>query len=385
MSNLHPFRIDVPEARLQRIHGQLAGMRWPVAPVDDGDGRYGMDLALLRALVDHWLTRYDWREAERALNRQPQYIARIDGQDIHFVHLRGSRRRALPLLLTHGWPGSFHEFHRVAEALAEPERSGGQVDDGFDLVIPSLPGFGFSSPPPRPIGFRAVARIWHRLMTDVLGYEHYGVHGGDMGSPVSTWLAHDQPEHVLGLHLNLFTMSTADLAAPQGDEEQAWARQMQLVREREMAYAALHTTRPQTVALALADNPVGTAAWMLEKFARWSDPACGLLHPERSDELITAIMVYLVSDSMPTALWMYRGATEEGSALLPAGSPVRVPTACARFPKEFLPHPPRSRVERSFVQLLRWTEFERGGHFPALEVPQDLANDLRAFFATLRR
>ena len=380
---MKPFRIDIPAARLERIHSQLAGMRWPVALADDGDGRYGTELATLRALVEHWLASYDWRAAESALNRLPQYTACIDGQEIHFVHLRGSGRRPLPLLLTHGWPGSFHEFHHIAEPLAHPKRFGGQADDGFDIVIPSLPGFAFSAPPPRPIGFHAVARLWHRLMTDVLGYTHYGVHGGDMGSVVSTWLAHDQPAQVLGLHLNLFTMTTADQAAPQGDEEQAWAKQMQQVREREMAYAALHATRPQTVALALADNPVGTAAWMLEKFARWSDPACGLLQPARRDELITAIMVYLVSDCMPTSLWMYRGGAEEASGLLPAGSPVRVPTACAGFPKEFLPHPPRSRVERSF-QVARWTMFERGGHFPALEAPDELVADLRDFFRPLR-
>jgi len=380
---MRPFCIDIPEPRLDRIRAQLAGMRWPVSPADDGDGRYGTDLAMLRTLVEHWLAGYDWRTAERALNRLPQFSARVDGQEIHFVHLRGSGRRPLPLLLTHGWPGSFHEFHRIAEPLAHPERFGGEADDGFDIVVPSLPGFAFSAPPPRPIGFRAVARLWHRLMSEVLGYTHYGVHGGDMGSVVSTWLAHDQPAHVRGLHLNLFTMTTADQAAPQGDEEQAWAARMQQVREREMAYAALHATRPQTVALALADNPVGTAAWMLEKFARWSDPACGLLQPARRDELITAIMVYLVSDCMPTSLWMYRGGAEEASGLLPAGSPVRVPTACAGFPKEFLPHPPRGRVERSF-QVGRWTMFDRGGHFPALEAPDELAADLRDFFRPLR-
>jgi pimeloyl-ACP methyl ester carboxylesterase len=374
MPETTPFRIAIPDARIERIRQQLAGMRWPPAPADDGQWRYGTDVSFLRELVEHWLMRYDWRAAEHELNRHPQFIARIDGQDIHFLHVRGRGERALPLLLTHGWPGSFHEFHRIVDPLSEA---------GFDLVIPSLPGFGFSAPPARPIGLRAVAQLWHQLMTEVLGTQRYGVHGGDMGSAVATWLAHEQPGHVAGLHLNLFTMTTADQAAPEGDEEQAWAKQMQQVREREMAYAALHAGKPQTVALALADNPVGTAAWMLEKFQRWSDPACGLLQPSRRDELVTAIMLYLVSDSMPTALWMYRGAAEEASGQLPAGSPVRVPTACARFPHEFLPHPPRSRVQRSF-NVVRWTEFAQGGHFPALEAPQALAKDLHAFFAPLR-
>jgi microsomal epoxide hydrolase len=378
--NAVPFRIEVPEPRLARLRARLADIAWPPAPADDGGGRYGADMSALRDLVAYWLERYEWRRAETALNQWPQYRARIDGLDIHFVHLRaaGDRPR-LPLLLTHGWPGSFHEFHRVIDLLARPADG----TDAFDVVVPSLPGFAFSSAPPRPIGPRAVARLWHRLMTEVLGCTRYGVHGGDLGSAVSTWLAHDQPDAVAGLHLNLFTMATADQAAPQGDEEIAWARAMQTVREREMAYAALHASKPQTVALALADNPVGTAAWMLEKFQAWSDPACDLTGPARRDELITAVMLYLVSDAMPTSLWMYRGAAEENAGLLPAGAPVRVPTACARFPREFLPHPPRGRVERSFVNLVRWSEFERGGHFPALEVPQLLAADLRAFFATL--
>ena len=367
-----PFRIEVPDTRLARIREQLAGQRWPPVPADDEGGRYGTDLSGLRALLDHWQQRYDWRAAEAALNRLPQFTATVDGLDIHYVHRRGRGPHRLPLLLTHGWPGSFHEFHRLVEPLAEA---------GFDLVIPSLPGFVFSGPPPRPIGLRAVARLWHKLMSDVLGLPRYGLHGGDMGSVVATWLAHDQPGAVAGLHLNLFTMSTADQAAPQGDDEAGWARRMQQAREREMGYAALQAATPQTVALALADNPFGSAAWMLEKFQRWSDPACGLL--QRHDELVTAIMLYLVSDSVPTSLWMYRGTAEEASGLLPAGEPVRVPTACARFPKEFLPHPPRSRVERSF-HLVRWTEFERGGHFPALEAPAELAADLQAFFEPLR-
>ena len=369
--NATPFRIAVPAPQLERIAGRLAETQWPRAPADDGEGRYGIGRAWLRGVVDHWLQRYDWRAAEAALNRLPQFVARIDGLDIHFVHLRAGGPRRLPLLLTHGWPGSFHEFHRVAAPLAAA---------GFELVIPSLPGFAFSAAPARPIGLRAVARLWHRLMTEVLGIERYGVHGGDMGSVVSTWLAHDHPGSVAGLHLNLFTIATADQAPPQGEAEAAWAQQMQRARERELGYAALQAARPQTVAFALADHPLGTAAWMLEKFERWSDPACGLA--DRPDELVTAVMIYLASACIDTSLWMYRGTADEGSGLLPAGEPVRVPTACAAFPKEFLPHPPRSRVERSF-HLTRWTEFARGGHFPALEMPEALVDDLQAFFGPL--
>jgi pimeloyl-ACP methyl ester carboxylesterase len=380
---VRPFRVEIDDATIARIRARLLEMRWPPAPSDDGDWRYGTDLATLKALVAHWTSRYDWRAAERELNRHPQFSARVDGLDIHFVHVRGSGTNPMPLVLTHGWPGSFHEYHKLIEPLCFPERFGGSADDAFDVVVPSLPGFGFSAAPARPIGLRAVARLWHTLMHDVLGHARYGAQGGDMGSAVSAWLALDQPEHVLGIHLNLFTMAAADAGAAQSDEEREWAQRLQGVQQREMAYAALHATRPQTVALALADNPVGVAAWMLEKFQRWSDVGNDLWSRYGRDELITAIMVYLVGDSMPTALWMYRGAVEEGSGVFPAGQRVQVPTACAAFPKEFLPCPPRSRVERSF-NVRRWTEMAAGGHFPALEDPEALANDMREFFRGLR-
>jgi microsomal epoxide hydrolase len=379
-----PFRIDVEPARIERILARLADMRWPAAPSDDADWRYGTDLRCLRELVAHWTTGYDWRRAERALNAHPQFTARIDGLDIHFVHVRGSGRSSLPLLLTHGWPGSFFEYHKLIEPLCFAERFGGDAQDGFNVVIPSLPGFGFSSAPPRPMGLHQVARLWHRLMTEVLGYERYGAQGGDMGSAVTTWLALDHPEHVVGIHLNLFTMAAADVAAAIDDEERDWALAMQAVQQREMAYAALHSTRPQTVALALADNPVGTAAWMLEKFQRWSDVGNDLGTRYTPDDLITAIMIYLATDSVASAIWMYRGAAEEASGVIPAGQRVRVPTACAVFPKEFLPCPPRSRVARTYTDLRRWSAMPAGGHFPAMEEPAALADDLRVFFRSLR-
>lgn len=363
-----PFQVDIAEARLQRIGEQLASARWPAAPADDGGWRYGADLRFLRQLLEHWRTRYDWRAAERAINALPQYTASVGEQRLHFVHLRGG---GLPLLLTHGWPGSFHEFHRVAPALAAA---------GFDVVVPSLPGFAFSGAPPRPVGLRHVAGLWHRLMTEELGYTRYGVHGGDMGSAVSTWLAVQHPEHVAGLHLNLCTMAAADQAAPQTDEERAWLQALQQVQMRDMGYAALQASQPQLLALALADNPLGCAAWLLQKFQAWSDCAGDLNTLWTNDELITFVMLYLASDALPTSLWMYRGAVEEASGVLPPGARVTVPTALARFPKEFLPHAPRSRIERTFTSVARWTEFERGGHFPALEQPQALAGDLAAFF-----
>lgn len=389
MSNpARPFRIEVEPWRVERILAQLADKRWPVAPVDDADWRYGTDLAFLRRLVDHWTVAYDWPAAQSELNRWPQFIARIDELDIHFVHVRGSGTGRLPLLLLHGWPGSFFEFHKLIERLCFPERHGGKPEDGCDVVIPSLPGFGFSSKPASPMGLHRVSRVMHKLMAEVLGYRRYGAQGGDMGSAIATWLALDQPEHVAGIHLNLCLMAAADTQAPQGDEELAWARAMQATHAREMAYWAVHHTRPQTIALALADNPVGVAAWIVEKLQRWSDTGNGSgsgSDPTRRytlDEIITLLMIYLVTDTIGSSIWMYRGTVDEDSAGIPAGARVRAPTACAVFPKEFLPWPPLSRVERTF-NLKRWTVMAAGGHFPALEEPQALAEDVRIFFGGL--
>jgi pimeloyl-ACP methyl ester carboxylesterase len=380
-----PFRIDVPESTLTRIRTKLADTRWPTVPplpaVHEPWG-YGADPRYLRELVDHWLTAYDWRAAERRMNRHPQFIARIDGVDIHYVHVRGSGERSLPLILTHGWPGSFHEFDRLIEPLCFPERNGGDARDSFDLVIPSLPGFGFSSKPTGMIGLRRVAVLWHRLMTDVLGYTRYGAHGGDMGSAVTTWLALNASEQVAGIHLNLCLMAAADVAAPQGSAEEAWARQLQSVMQRDSAYQMLHNTRPLTVGLALADNPLGTAAWIVEKLHDWSDVGGNIEYRYSKDQLITAVMIYLVTETIDTSIWMYRGSVDE-NVQIPAGRRVTVPTACAAFPKEFLPWPPRSRIRRTF-DLQRYTEMPAGGHFPAMEEPLALAEDIRSFFSALR-
>lgn len=381
-SPARPFRIEVEPWRVERILAQLADMRWPDAPADDRDWRYGTDIGFLRGLVEHWTRAYDWPAAQRELNRWPQFIARMNGLDIHFIHVRGSGRDRLPLLLTHGWPGSFFEYHKLVERLCFPARHGGDPLDGCDVVIPSLPGFGFSSKPTAPMGLHRVAGVMHKLMSEVLGYRRYGAQGGDMGSAVATWLALDQPEHLAGIHLNLCLMAAADTQAPQTDDEQAWARAMQATHAREMAYWAVHHTRPQTIALALADNPVGTAAWIIEKLQRWSDTGTDPMRRYTPDELITLLMVYLVTDTIASSIWMYRGTVDEDSAGIPAGARIAVPTACALFPKEFLPWPPRSRIARTF-NVTRWSVMSSGGHFPALEEPAVLAADMQAFFRGL--
>ena len=276
-----------------------------------------------------------------------------------------------------------HEYYPLIEPLCFPERCGGDPRDGFDLVIPSLPGFGFSSKPASMVGLRRVAGLWHRLMTEVLGYSRYGAQGGDMGSAVSTWLALDGGASVAGIHLNLGLMAAADTQVPQNDDEQGWAKQLQETMQRESAYWSLHNTKPQTISLALSDNPVGVAAWILEKVHGWSEIGQDIESRYTKDQLITALMIYLVTDTINTSIWMYRGAVQEGSGVIPAGQRITAPTACAVFPKEFLPWPPRSRVERTF-NLRRWTVMPAGGHFPAMEVPEALARDICTFFRELR-
>ncbi len=268
-----PFKIQVPKSDLDRIRDTKFPPR-----LDATDGRYGTDWNYMRALVDYWSKDYDWRKAEARLNRYPQFIAKVADFDIHFYHVRSAKPNALPIVLTHGWPGSVVEFQDVIQPLSQD----------FDLVIPSLPGFGFSSKPKgRPVGALTTARLWHELMTKILGYQRYGAQGGDWGSTVSTNLARLYPESVVGLHLN-----SAQAAA--GPDEAAWTTASTAYRATELDYFNIQQRKTQTVSFALSDNPVGTAAWMVEKFKSWSDDMETSLS---KDQILTNIMFYLVSGS----------------------------------------------------------------------------------------
>jgi pimeloyl-ACP methyl ester carboxylesterase len=358
-----PFKIQVPKSDVDRILRRVRETKFPPR-LDATDGRYGADWNYMRALVDYWSKDYDWRKAEARLNRYPQFIAKVADSDIHFYHVRSPKPNALPIILTHGWPGSVVEFQDVIQPLSQD----------FDLVIPSLPGFGFSSKPKgRPVGALTTARLWHELMTQVLGYQRYGVQGGDWGSTVSTNLARLHPESVVGLHLN-----SAQAAA--GPEEAAWTTASTAYRATELDYFNIQQRKTQTVSFALSDNPVGTAAWMVEKFKTWSDSG-ETLDALTKDQVLTNIMFYLVSNSESTGVWFYRGAAEDGPA--PTGR-VTVPTGVAAFPKEMtVLAPPRSALERAF-NLVHYTTMPRGGHFAAWEQPVLFAEDVRKFFSSLR-
>jgi pimeloyl-ACP methyl ester carboxylesterase len=360
----------VPDAVIERIRRRIGDAPLTYAPDDDRGWRYGTDVQYLREFLAYWREQYDWRAAECTLNRYDQFLCNVKGIDIHFLHVKGTGGGKRPtLLITHGWPGSTHEFHEAAAYLAAA---------GFDLVIPSLPGYGFSGRPARPIGPRHVAALWRSLMVEHLGIERFGAQGGDWGSAVSVWLANDAPDCVFGLHLNMCLPPPKSGA---GTAETAWRAEVGAVMQAQSGYMFEQMTKPQTIALALADNPAGYAAWVLEKFHGWGDTNGDIESRFSKDWLITNLMIHLVNDATTSMIWMYRGVVEEQMAGLDEVK-VRVPTAAALFPSEFLPWPPKAVAERYF-NIQRWTEMESGGHFAALEEPTAFANDVAEFFRNL--
>jgi microsomal epoxide hydrolase len=382
MSTAKPFRIHTPEEVLQRIRAKVAGYVWHEMPIDGGWG-YGTNLDYMKELCAYWLEEFDWRAQEQNLNRFTHFTAPVEGIDLHFIHEKGSGPAPLPLLITHGWPGSVAEFVEIIEPLAHPERFGGDERDAFDVIAPSLPGFGFSTKPARPMGPRQMAGLFAELMTRVLGYDRYLAQGGDWGGAISTWLGFDHAPACRAIHINILTMRHVD--GPQGAEEQAWAARFEKEQELEDGYRTQQATKPQTLSYAMMDSPVGVAAWIIEKFHSWSDTKGDDIENVFSkDELLTNIMIYLVTGTFNTASWIYYGRREEGGRLLsPDGKRVEVPTGCALFPAEFLSWPPRSYVERLY-NVTHWAEMSRGGHFAAMEQPELLAKDIRAFARTLR-
>ncbi|MBF7015335.1 epoxide hydrolase (plasmid) [Novosphingobium resinovorum] len=379
MSLPRPFRVDVPQEKLDVIRTRLRISALPPEPDDAGEWNYGIDGAFLNRFIDHWVHAYDWQAAQARLNKWPQYVARVDGLDVHFYHVRGSGR-GRALVLTHGWPGSTLEFMGMVEPLAFPDRYGGDPALGFDLVIPTLPGYGFSQAAPRPIGPRRIASLWRKLMTEVLGYERFGAQGGDWGSAVSTFLGADHGDVVAGIHLNMVAAMSRPVSPPSSDEETAYWRTLSRVQSRSFGYHQVQTENPQTIAAALSDSPVGYAAWVLEKFNAWSDASLGLEQRFGLDDLITNLMITLVNDAVATSIWLYRGRATEAAKGGYAGVRVEVPTAVAQFPAEFIPYPPRGLAEQTY-NITRWTIMPAGGHFAALEEPVALSDDIREFFS----
>lgn len=399
-----PFKVDIPERALIDLDERLRRWRPPIAIADNGSWASGTDPDFLVELVEYWRHGYDWQRCQEAINRWPNYLVDIGPQRLHFIREPGSEvegaPRPLPLVLTHGWPGSIVEFLHIIDVLAHPEDHGGDPLDAFDVIAPSLPGYGFSGPPIRtdgsvgPIGPRAIARLWYKLVHETLNYRRpFGAQGGDWGAVVSSWLAFDHPlkedkdegrSGTLGLHLNMMGLRPAtDRRAELTAEEQAWLAKAQSTRDDMTAYQRIQATRPQTLGVALTDSPVGLAAWIIEKFQAWSDCGGNPRNRFTMDVLLDNIMVYWLSGTAGTATWLYRGVTEPENSGLPAGTRVETPTAMAAFPADLLATPPKAWVERAY-NLRRHTIMPKGGHFAALEEPELLVEDIRAFFRPLR-
>jgi pimeloyl-ACP methyl ester carboxylesterase len=380
-----PFKVRVPQATLDDVKWRLKAAHYP--KLSQGAGaRYGLDAGAFKALVDYWQTRYDFRAAEAELNATPQFIAKIRGKKLHFARLEPKSRGASlpPLLLLHGWPYTFATMLPLAHRLR------GQ---GFEVIVPSLPGVAFSEAPDVHVrGLRFISRYIDELMTVALGHARYVVHGGDHGAVVADWLALDTPSHVLGIHANMIAFRHAGASYGSGQtgvsdatpEEVAFVRAEVENMERESAYFRLQLTRPETITYALSDSPLGWAAYMLDKWQKWTDER------ERSFEaiygrerLITEVMLFLVTDSVATAMWPYAGFATEPFGLEPRQR-IGVPFGYSSFPDPLSPRVPRHFVERSRTDIRFWREHDKGGHFPMLEQSEALAADLSDFVARLR-
>jgi microsomal epoxide hydrolase len=385
-----PFRIDVPEADLDDLRRRLAATRWPAELPGVGWSR-GVPVGYLRELVEYWRTEYDWRSAEAALNQYPQFTTEIDGANVHFLHIRSPEPGATPMLLTHGWPGSVAEFLNVIPPLADPWPSHGDPADAFHLVIPSIPGYGFSGPVPEPgwhIG--RVAAAWAELMRR-LGYDRYVVQGGDFGSVIALELARAHPDNVLGAHVNMLLTAPSDdpsdLAGLSESDQARLARAMRFVAE-ESGYMKLQSTRPQTLAYALTDSPAGQLAWIVEKFREWTDNDGRPEDAVDRDALLTNVMIYWLTGTAGSSAQLYYEIadllpTSARAAAAPRPEPNPVPLGVAVFPHElFLPI--RRFADRDFPNILQWSEFDRGGHFAAMEEPDLLVADIRSFVRALK-
>jgi pimeloyl-ACP methyl ester carboxylesterase len=382
---VEPFRIDVPETELDDLRERLKAARWPERETVD-DWSQGVPLDYLRELCAYWADGYDWRRTEARLNALPGYRTEIDGLGIHLLHVRSPHSNALPLVMTHGWPGSIVEFLKVIEPLSDPAAHGGDPADAFHVVCPSLPGYGFSDKPERPgWGVERIAAAWTELMAR-LGYERYGAEGSDWGTSVSALIGQRDRDHVAGIHL-MPPLAPPDPATFDDltDAERAALASLEHAAEWESGYSTEHATRPQTIGYALADSPVALCAWIVEKFWAWTD--CNG-HPENvltRDELLDNLMLYWLPRTGASSARLYWESIRQVNELIsgPVHDVVEVPTGCSIFPKE-LQRPSRRWAQTRFPDIRHWNELDRGGHFAAFEQPELFVDELRCFFRQVR-
>jgi len=377
-----PFKVNISNKVIKEIKNKVKKYPWHEMP-KDGGWKYGTNLNYMKKISNYWVKKFDWKKQEDKINKFSNFITKVDKINIHFIHEKGSGDKPMPLLIMHGWPGSIFEFLHIIEKLAHPERFGGKEEDSFDVIVPSLPGFGFSDPPTRPIGPRKMANIFNSLMTKKLGYKNYLAQGGDWGASISNWLGYDHSKTCKGLHLNCLTMRHP--SGPQTQEEKDWQTKFDKDQIMQDGYRTQQATKPQTLSYGMMDSPIGVAAWILEKFYFWSDLKKDDIESVYSKETLLAnIMVYLVTRTFNTASWIYYGRREEGGRFFPKNfKKINVPTAIAMFPAEMSSWPPKSYLDRIF-DITRSTKMLKGGHFAALEQPDLLVNDIKEFARTLR-
>lgn len=365
------FRLQVPDADLRDLKERLARTRWPDEPPLE-PWSTGTSLAYAKELCEYWRERFDWRAWEGRLNAFPQFTAQVCGIDLHFIHVRSPDPDAIPLVLSHGWPGSVFEFHKLIPLLAPH----------FHVVAPSLPGYGLSfKPGQRRFGVEEIARCFADLMS-ALGYPRFGAQGGDWGAFVSTVLGHRYRERVIGIHLNLLAVRRdPKTVAEPTPEEKVFLRELAYWLKEDTAYQAIQGTRPQTLAFGLSDSPAGLAAWVAEKFRAWSDCGGRIENAISRDELLANISLYWFTGAIGSSFWPYY-ARLHGPWPVPEGQTVDVPMGYAAFPKEIL-RPPRSVAERMYTDIRRWSAMPKGGHFAALEQPALLAHEVCEFFLGL--
>jgi len=379
---LAPFRVEIPQADLDDLHERLARTRWP-DELPDAGWDYGIPLGYVQELARYWRTDYDWRAYEAWLNEFPQFTTTIDGAKVHFMHVRSKEPDAMPLIITHGWPGSVVEFMNIIGPLTDPPAYGGDPADAFHLVVPSIPGYAFSGPT-QQAGWhmRRVAEAWAELMRR-LGYERYGAQGGDWGSGISRDLGLVDPGHVVGVHLNMLSApppSDPTELAELTDKEKGYLERSARFRARGLGYGMIQSTRPQTLAYGLTDSPAGQLAWIAEKFKEWTDSKHWPEDAVDRDQMLTNISVYWLTGTAGSSARLYYESARQGVWGPP--QPSQVPTGVAVFPREI--SPPIRRIAEKSNNVVHWSEFDRGGHFAAMEVPGLLVGDVRDFFSSLR-
>lgn len=379
-----PYTVAIPEEILDDLRARLARTRWP-DEVDGAGWEYGASLAYMKDLVAYWRTGFDWRAQERAINAFSHFRARVAGTGIHFIHERGRGPAPMPLVITHGWPSSFSEMLPLIPLLADPGAHGGDPADAFDVVVPSVPGFGFSDrPTERGMTRSRVAELWVRLMS-ALGYQRFAAHGNDIGAVITGWMALDHPERLIGIHTMMPGFPGPDFGPgtpPMSEAERAFAARQDRWGREEGGYNLIQETRPQTLAYGLHDSPAGLAAWIVEKWRAWTDPDGDLDRHFTRDTLLTNITIYWVTETANASGRSYYERARDPRRI-PPDARIAVPTGVA-LSTEAVQRVPREWAERRYADIRRWTEFDRGGHFMAAEEPALLAEEIRAFFRPLR-